>query len=346
MKKVCICAHFGGGKELLNGQTVKAHVISREIEKQLGENQVVRIDSHGSYSAVLKLTLQLIRALYSCMNIIIMPGENGLKFFIPSICFFNVFFRRKIHYVVVGGWLHGYLEKHIFIRNLLHKCDYIYVQTEKMKNDLEGAGYRNIINLPNCKDLDILSEDELVYNMSAPYKLCTFSRVAKEKGIEDAVEAVIKINEKSSETVYLLDIYGQIDTDYEARFLELSASFPEYIRYCGSVPFDHTTEVIKDYFALLFPTYYDGEGFAGCLIDAYSSGVPVIASDWKYNREFVDDEVGYIFKVREVEALSETLEKLKNNISEVNSKKISCIKRAYCYTTEFVLEMLISRLDR
>ena len=40
-----------------------------------------------------------------------------------------------------------------------------------------------------------------------PLPLCTFSRVMKEKGIEDAVYAVRTVNEHFGRTVYTLDIY-------------------------------------------------------------------------------------------------------------------------------------------
>jgi glycosyltransferase involved in cell wall biosynthesis len=51
------------------------------------------------------------------------------------------------------------------------------------------------------------------------------------------------------------------------------------------------TKVLRDYFALLFPIYYIGEGFAGTAIDAFSAGVPVIASDWKYNSEVIKEGI-------------------------------------------------------
>ena len=72
-------------------------------------------------------------------------------------------------------------------------------------------------------------------------------------------------------------------------FDELKDSFSACVHYGGLVPFYKSVEVLKNYFALLFPTYYEGEGFAGTLIDALAAGVPVIASDWRYNPEIVED---------------------------------------------------------
>lgn len=43
----------------------------------------------------------------------------------------------------------------------------------------------------------------------------------KEKGIEDAIDAVKTVNSRLGRTVYTLDIFGQVDKDYEERFSEL-----------------------------------------------------------------------------------------------------------------------------
>lgn len=80
------------------------------------------------------------------------------------------------------------------------------------------------------------------------------------------------------------------------------------IHYGGVISFDHTTEVLKDCYALLFPTCYEGEGFAGTLIDALAAGVPVIASEWRYNSEIViPGTTGLLFKTHDVEELTDKL---------------------------------------
>lgn len=126
-------------------------------------------------------------------------------------------------------------------------------------------------------------------------KLCTFSRVMREKGIEDAAKAVTTVNAELGYRAFSLDIFGQIDSRQTEWFEDLKKTFPDYIHYVGLVPFDKSVETLKSYYMLLFPTYYEGEGFAGTLIDAYSAGVPVIASDWRYNPEIVNKNVGYVY---------------------------------------------------
>ena len=47
MIKLGICGHFGIGLNLLNGQTIKTKIVANEFRKQLGEEQVDIVDTHG-----------------------------------------------------------------------------------------------------------------------------------------------------------------------------------------------------------------------------------------------------------------------------------------------------------
>ena len=86
----------------------------------------------------------------------------------------------------------------------------IYAETHHMQSALEAKGFvGNVTYMPNCKPLRIVDTDDLIDNFSQPYKICTFSRVWSQKGIAEAVDVVIKINQKYGRTVYHLDIYGK-----------------------------------------------------------------------------------------------------------------------------------------
>lgn len=342
-KTVCIIGHFGFAKNLLNGQTVKTKIITKELEKQLGKEEVLKIDTHGGKKKMLQLIFQLPVTMKNVKNIIMMPAHNGIRFFAPLLVFFNSFFHIKLHYVVIGGWLPEFLENKKRLQKNLKKFDGIYVETNTMKVNMEKLGFSNIYILPNCKELKILKENELVYATSKPFKLCTFSRVMKEKGIEDAVNAVEEINKKYDETIFTLDIYGQIDTMQTEWFESLQSRFLKDVSYKGLVPFDKSTDVLKNYYALLFPTYYEGEGFAGTLIDAMAAGVPIIASDWRYNSEIVqDNRTGFLIK--NSESLHEKLEFIKSNITLVNDMKKICIEEAKEYLPNIAMNKLTKKL--
>lgn len=345
MTKICIIGHFGFGQNLLNGQTIKTKIITAEIEKKYGKENVLSLDLAGGIKRIPSLLCTIPRMLSKYDNVVIMPVENGLRFLTPVLGFWNRFFKKKLHYVVIGGWLPQFLTKKKNLVNGLKWFCGIYVETNTMKSALIKLGLNNLFVMPNFKKLTVLSENELVYPQGVPYKLCTFSRVMREKGIEDAVKTVIKVNQSLGRTVFSLDIYGQVDENQTEWFGALQRTFPDYIRYGGLIPFDRSVETLKEYFALLFPTYYEGEGFAGTLIDAFSAGVPVIASDWKYNTELVNENVGYVCKTRDNAALAELLSAMATDPTMILKKKKSCLYEAEKYKIEKAVSVLLDRIE-
>lgn len=327
MKKVCVIGHFGFGKELLNGQTIKTKIVTEELERQLGKKQVMKIDTHGGVKSLLKLPFQIFSALKTCDNIVIFPAHNGLRTITPILSLENKLFHRKLHYAVIGGWLPSFVKNKKKLKVLLQHFNHIYVETSTMKTALIKQGFNNISIMPNCKKLRILDESELVYNASEPYKLCTFSRVMKEKGIEDAVNAVRAVNDKMGRIVYELDIYGQVDSEQIEWFESLERTFPEYIRYKGLVPFDKTVDVVKNYYLLLFPTRFYTEGIPGTIIDAYAAGVPVVATYWENFSDIIDEGItglGYSFDNNK--ELVDVLEVILHNSTIVETMKRYCLK--------------------
>lgn len=341
MSRVAVIGHFGIGLNLANGQTIKTKIVTEEVERYCNEKAML-VDAHGGAKAIIPVILGCIKALKHCDNIILMLTENGLKVSIPVLSFFNKLFHKRLHYVVVGGWLPEFLKQQPGLIKKLKSFHMIYVETNNMRMLLEEMGFINVVVMSNCKRLKIVSEPEIC---EKPYKLCTFSRVMKEKGIEDAVNAVILANETLGETAYQLDIYGQVDSGQTEWFEKLRESFPEYIKYCGLVKFDQSTKVLKQYFALLFPTYYEGEGFAGTAIDAFSAGVPVLASDWKYNNEVIIAGInGRLFEPHNVEEIKKCLIEMVKNPEAWQMMRNRCIADAHKYEPDNVMKILFNEL--
>jgi glycosyltransferase involved in cell wall biosynthesis len=336
--QIGICGHFGRGKKLFDGQTVKTKILTEELIKKLGSDNIRIIDTHGWKSNPISFLIKCYQLIKVCKNIIILPAQNGIKVFVPLLLILNKLFHRKLHYVVIGGWLPELLKKNNSLRKKLTKFYGIYVETDSMVKSLKNIGLNNVRRLPNFKRLEILEESELVYSTGEPYKLCTFSRVVKEKGIEDAIDVVKSVNEALGRTVYTLDIYGQIDEKYSGRFEELRKKFPFYISYKGIVNFNDSVKVLKNYFALLFPTYYKGEGFAGTILDAFASGLPVIATNWKYNGEIIQNKLeGFLYDYKTNNLLKDILFEIAKKPSIIIKMKKNCLKKAKNYSPEIVI---------
>ena len=139
MKKVSVIGHFAYGLEYLDGQTIKTKIITYELIKNFGKQEVLEFDTHGRIIAFFKSLFYVISAFKKTKNIIILPAHNGLKIFGRLLSFFKKIFKnRKIHYVVIGGWLPKILEKNKGLVKTLKKFDGIYVETNTMKSNLDG----------------------------------------------------------------------------------------------------------------------------------------------------------------------------------------------------------------
>lgn len=346
MKKAAVIGHYAYGLEYLDGQTIKTKIVTNELCKAYGKSEILSFDTHGGVKTLLRAPVYVWRAVKNAQNVIILPAHNGLRVFGRLLPFFRLFFKnRKIHYVVIGGWLPKMLEKRKGLAKSLRKFDGIYVETNTMKRALAAQGFENVFVMPNCKELTPVSAGELVYQNEAPYKLCTFSRVMREKGIEDAVEAVKAVNSEYGKTIYTLDIYGQIDSSQNEWFDNLKTELPDYIKYCGLVPFDKSVEVLKNYFALLFPTKFYTEGIPGTIIDAYAAGVPVISAEWESFNDIVDEHVtGMGYEFDNVEALKRKLSDITKRIDEVNAMKVNCLQKSRQFLPNEAIKIIVDRL--
>ena len=89
---------------------------------------------------------------------------------------------------------------------------------------------------------------------------------------EDGLDKYVKI-----------DFYGQKTDTYFDEYL----NDIEIYQYKGVLQPNEVIPTLKRYDALIFPSHYEGEGCPGILVEALSASLPIIASDWKYNNEFV-----------------------------------------------------------
>ena len=99
MKKAGVCGHFGFGRSLLNGQTVKTKNVTDELQKYFGDAQVAVADSCGGIKAMPRMAIDVLRLFKNCENIIMMPANRGLRVFAPLFLFYNKLYHRRIHSV-------------------------------------------------------------------------------------------------------------------------------------------------------------------------------------------------------------------------------------------------------
>lgn len=344
MGRICVCGAFRLWDVPKGGQEVKTCILADTLEAKYGK--IYRIDTLAKSSRI-KMPFQLLWAMITCTDVVILPAHNGLVVLSRLLSKLNKLFHRRLHYSVIGGWLQDLLPNHPDVMKALHTFTGIYVETKTMMDALQKLGFTNVYVVPNCKPLSIIKKNDLDTSYSEPYKLVTFSRVTEKKGIGTAVDIVTILNKKYGRKVFTLDIYGPVDPGEDEKwFTELQKSFTDAITYRGNAPFDKSVEILSGYFALLFPTQYFTEGIPGTIIDSYAAGVPVISSKWKSFSDVVDEGVtGLGFKFNKGGDLERIMEKVITNPSMIINLKQGCIRKANEFLPQNAIRPLIDRIN-
>ena len=146
-----------------------------------------------------------------------------------------------------------------------------------------------------------------------------------------STDTVNLANQKIGKEIYTLDIYGSVGENFQEEFNNLLKD-NKSTKYCGVIDSKESVKLLKKYDFLIFPTYYDGEGLAGTLIDSFFSGTPSIASNWKYNGEVITDQKnGFLFETKNDEEATKILLDIYNKKYDLEQISKNCIMEAEKY---------------
>ena len=344
MKKCTIIGKFAFGYNIMDGQTVKCKTIYDELVKEYGQDEISYIDTYKWKKSIIKTLFSAISSLKNSENVIMLPAHNGVKVFGPLLDIFNKKNKTKLHYIVIGSWLLDKVNKSVFLRKNLKKFTAIYVETTKLREELILLGFKNVYKMNNYKNINILNKKDIKkFENKKILNVCTFSRINYEKGIEDAINILNKINRKK--ILINLDIYGQVEEKFKEKFDELLKD-NSFAKYEGVIDSKDSVNIIKNYDLLLFPTRYKTEGIPGTIIDAYASGVPVLASKWDNYIDVVDENItGFLFNFNDLEDFENKLIYIYDNQKNIYEIKNNCLNKAKEFCNKEVLDILFEKIE-
>lgn len=343
LKKIALVGVYGIGTDFTTGQAVKCYTLINWLKKEYGTDNIYIVNTYGWKKNPLKLFVFFLIGMINCRNIIIMPAQHGVKIFVPLVSRLNKIFHRSIHYIVIGGWLAEMLNEIPGLKKAAEYFDGIYVETVSMKRKLQKIGLKNVYYMPNSREYVARVTQKADWTL--PLHVCTYSRVIKEKGIFDAIEICKRANTKLRKKVFHLDVYGKIGKEFQDEFDRSLRENEDIVTYNGCKNADETVETLSCYFALLFPTYYEGEGFAGTILDAFAAEIPIIANNWKYNEEIISDKKnGLIYPYRNLDIASQQLIELYKNKLLYQEIQKGCRESAIYYSTSRVMSEFIQNL--
>jgi len=340
---ICIIGHFGGDGTWNDGQTVKTRTIYDALQKY-GVPAVSRVDTYYVRKNPVRFCFQLAASLFRDKKYIVLLSTNGRKVLFPVLFVMSRFLRKEVYHYAIGGRLAREAGENKNWKRYISAFKGNWMESTLLTNQLQAMGIKNAVYVPNFKRLQILTEEELPASFERPFRLCTFSRVMPEKGIEDAIRAVQSLNGKAGEWLVTLDIYGPVPEAYKGLLQELLGQSAD-CRYCGVVEAGKSVEALKAYYLLLFPTNRRHEGMPGTIIDALSAGLPVVARRWRYCDEMLTHgETGYIYDFDQPEKLEELIEYAVTHERETAAMRPLCLRKAVQYSEERVMEQILSEM--
>ena len=337
MKKVLYIATTADNRNRLDGETIKCRLL-KEYLSEIEDIELISVDTDNWQKHILKLVFKIIFNNLKCDEIIVSSADRGahivLDFFRKINC------NKTIYYFVIGGTLYKNIKEKKWNISTYNRIQKIYVEADLMKNKLNEININNVKVLNNFRKVGKFQNK---YRKSDVIRFVYFGRVIKEKGIEESIKLINRLNKENIKCTF--DIYGQCNNEY---LKKISSSFGKYIKYHGEIKPNSIIEyeILSQYDIFLFPTYYPGEGLPGSLIDAYISGLAIIASDWKYAREYIKDgENGIIFKYKDYEDLYMKTKKLLNS-NKIQQFKHKSKEMSNQYNMENLLKELKKRLKQ
>lgn len=315
MSKLFVVGYFGYKTNQLDGQTVKTRDIRRLLEEQYA-GEVGYYDTQEFQYNRLSI-FRMFCGVCKCRTLIYLPAHGNLKYIFPVVFLLSRLFNVKIHYFVVGGWLCEYLVNLPVHRFMLKRIAGIHVETERLKGDLEESyQFKNVDIFPNFRFFDYEPkrfDSDLKRIDSDKMRLVFVSRVEQSKGLDTLLTVAQQLQALGLDWRVRIDFYGQKKDDYYDTYL---ADIPMF-NYKGVLEPQDVIPTIQKYDAMVFPTHYDGEGCPGILVEALSAAVPVVASDWKYNSEFIHDGVnGFLCDTFNAKSYVEAVVKLLSDTTQ------------------------------
>ncbi len=190
----------------------------------------------------------------------------------------------------------------------LRHADGLIVQTDLLYNHFSQLIGDKVHVIPGYRYMPASSNGypNSTRKFAGKLRLVFLGHVREEKGILTLLESLRNLCANGNESIQC-DIFGPIYPSISARFKHELAQTKNAM-YRGILNQDQVVSTLGQYDALVFPSYYQGEGHPGVLIEAMAAGIPVITTEFRSIPEVVQDRVnGLLVPPQDPQTLAEAI---------------------------------------
>lgn len=244
---------------------------------------------------------------------------QGAIFFGPLVHFFCRVFGRKWIFRGFGGYfeswygLLGRAQRWIFDITVM-RADALLFERMSSVQYFQALTCSPVHWYPNNRSLDRTVEPAEL-DRPPSRRFVFLGHVKPSKGIGELIAASRMLHDAQVH----IDVYGPLQEGVAASWFDNTS-----VQYRGIIAKEQVMKTLVQYDALVLPTYWEGEGHPGVILEAYCAGIPVIATRWGGISEIVSSETGRLVEprdpcglagaMRELAESSSTLSKLRRGV--------------------------------
>ena len=338
MKQVIFVGWVRTGKPPVDGETAKNQYIIVELKKYC---KVTVLDFYQKNRHPW-IFLQALWALVSLPKATIIFSTSPKNVYSTLKLFQALHLKREVIHWVIGGNFGDNIQNGVYDAKVFGYAKYTFVESHVMVKQLRESGIQGVSQLSNFKEIPYLPNLDkalTLRNQSKKTRFVFLSRIMADKGCDYILSAAKLLNKQGYADKFTIDFYGKIDSVYNNIF-ERSVNSIDNVFYHGLLNLKNNEgyDELSTYHAMLFPTYWRGEGFAGVFVDAFIAGLPIMVSDWAHNTEYINNgKTGIVFPTHNVESLREVMENCINKKINLYAMSLNARAEAKKYQTENVI---------
>jgi glycosyltransferase involved in cell wall biosynthesis len=291
----------------VSGTGVSFQLFCNEVQRHTETHHLEIIDSSPKYlkekNSIISLsnyrqTLRIYKQFcqkVTTVDQVLLFGSNGFVLLMVPILLTIAKIARKPCYVrVFGGSLDQFTDelrpmfRWLLLFTLRH-ADGLIVQTKRLYNHFLTLIGPSVYLVPGYRSMDFSKNGSPrpLTKAGDNLRLAFVGIVKAEKGIFVLLESLRQLTLSGNESINC-DIFGLISESSATQF-EAELAQTKNATYGGVLSPEMVVPKLRNYDALVLPTFYDGEGHPGVLIEAMMAGIPVITTKFRSIPELVED---------------------------------------------------------
>ena len=254
------------------GVTILFELLIYEFQKRNIDFKVIDTlgaNNGGKFKTFFSTYYNIIKNIHKYNYISLHATANTFLYLAPTLILLSKVLNKQVSIRMFAGHFGDVYKtssgfRKALARFVLKNADSIFFELEHLVKEFKKYN-SNTFWFPNVRSEDI----QIDINRKFHKRFVYIGSVNKEKGIDDLCDAIIKLDDDS-----ICDIYGPCKYENEKYSVEYFKKIG--VNYKGSLTADEVQKTMINYDVLVLPSYR--EGYPGVIIEAFSQGMPVIAT--------------------------------------------------------------------